>query len=571
MKTKKRKWRASLLSVIMVLMMFPGMVYAEEGATANVSTKEEFVAAVNDTSVTVICVTANIDLTHPNGNEANVSDVLNVSGKTIDLGGYTVSADNFTLIFEGSNFVLQNGTFNANGGSYALFVGDEDETNHVLVQNITAAGGINVYNASNVTLRNVNVTGTQYYAVWCDENGKVTIESGSFQSSSTEANAVLGLTTSDSELTINGGDFTVSAGQSLVLSNEDQYGSPTISGGVYNIDPTEYVSENSTFISYTSNGGTVYALGSSIETVLANTESGDSIIVLQGSLALTDVPEGVTVENKSTGTVTVNDKEVEKDKTLNVTHSAVKTDAKAATCTEAGNIEYWYCKGCDKYFSDENCTTEIGKVTLVVAATGHTAVKTEAEAATCTTAGNIAYWYCSDCGKYFSDEALTQEITQANTVIAATGHKNVTKVEAKAVTCTTEGNIAYWYCSDCGKYFSDEALTQEITQADTVIAATGHNHVTKVDAKAATSTAAGNIAYWYCSDCGKYFSDEALTKEITKEATVVAATGTTTTSTTTTPQTGDNSNVALWFVLLAVSCGGLAGVLVYGRKRKCKH
>ena len=51
----------------------------------------------------------------------------------------------------------------------------------------------------------------------------------------------------------------------------------------------------------------------------------------------------------------------------------------------------------------------------------HAAEKTEAKAATCTEAGNIAYWYCEDCGKYFSDEALTEEITLADTVIPATG------------------------------------------------------------------------------------------------------------------------------------------------------
>ncbi len=157
-------------------------------------------------------------------------------------------------------------------------------------------------------------------------------------------------------------------------------------------------------------------------------------------------------------------------------------------------------------------------------------------------------------------------------------HKHTSvKTEAKKATCTEDGNIEYWHCPDCGKYFSDEDLTNEITQDETVIPAINHKNAIKVEAKAATCTEAGNIAYWYCPDCGKYFSDEALTEEITQDKTVIAATGSATTDTTTTgtttspPQTGDSSQMTLWVVLLAVSFGGLVGVLIYGRKRKCKH
>ena len=50
-----------------------------------------------------------------------------------------------------------------------------------------------------------------------------------------------------------------------------------------------------------------------------------------------------------------------------------------------------------------------------------------------------------------------------------TNHKNLVKTEAKPATYSEEGNIEYWYCSDCGKYFSDEAGTREITPEETVI------------------------------------------------------------------------------------------------------
>jgi len=49
-----------------------------------------------------------------------------------------------------------------------------------------------------------------------------------------------------------------------------------------------------------------------------------------------------------------------------------------------------------------------------------------------------------------------------------------------------------------------------------------HTDLKHVDAKAATAAEEGNIAYWYCDGCKKYFSDAAATKEITKAATVTA-------------------------------------------------
>ena len=78
-------------------------------------------------------------------------------------------------------------------------------------------------------------------------------------------------------------------------------------------------------------------------------------------------------------------------------------------------------------------------------------------APSCTEKG-IEYRVCAD-------NALHMETREA----AATGHK-LTHVEAKAATYTAEGNIEYWTCEKCGKYFADEACTQEITQEQTVTA-----------------------------------------------------------------------------------------------------
>ncbi|MCD7883999.1 MAG: Ig-like domain-containing protein [Lachnospiraceae bacterium] len=140
-----------------------------------------------------------------------------------------------------------------------------------------------------------------------------------------------------------------------------------------------------------------------------------------------------------------------------------------------------------------------------------------AVAATCTTAGNIEYWYCSDCGKYYSDSDLTLEVSPADLVTAATGHQNVTHTAAKAATCAATGNIEYWYCADCGKYFSDSSLTKEVS-ADSLTTAKLTTHTatgTWVTTKAATCTTTGTRVQ-YCKHCG--------TSVIVKSETI-AATG----------------------------------------------
>ena len=187
-----------------------------------------------------------------------------------------------------------------------------------------------------------------------------------------------------------------------------------------------------------------------------------------------------------------------------VGHSLTKVEGKAATCTEEGSKEYWECTVCGKLFDDEQGKTEITEKDVIVAALGHSWGEPEWN------------WTEDGCTAVFT---CRNDATHTESVEA-----EVTTEIRKAPTCTEAGNIEYWYCEQCGKYFSDEALTEEIAEEDTVLPALGHQAV-KVEAKAPTATEAGNIEYWYCEQCGKYFSDEALTREIAKEDTVLKATG----------------------------------------------
>lgn len=90
-----------------------------------------------------------------------------------------------------------------------------------------------------------------------------------------------------------------------------------------------------------------------------------------------------------------------------------------------------------------------------------------------------------------------------------------------------------------------------------------HSDLQYFPAKAATKTAEGNIAYWYCSACGKYFADEDGTKEITKADTVTEKL-----KDTKTPQTGDAINLTLWVTLLLVSGSAAAAAVICGKKKQ---
>ena len=94
----------------------------------------------------------------------------------------------------------------------------------------------------------------------------------------------------------------------------------------------------------------------------------------------------------------------------------------------------------------------------------------------------------------------------------------------------------------------------------------GNNHadMKHIEAKAATKTAEGNIEYWYCEGCGKYFADKDGAKEITKTDTVTAKLPDDSKS----PQTGDTSNLTLWIALLFISGGTVTATTVYGRKKR---
>lgn len=108
-----------------------------------------------------------------------------------------------------------------------------------------------------------------------------------------------------------------------------------------------------------------------------------------------------------------------------------------------------------------------------------TMVEHPAVAATCTSEGNIKYYTCTNCGRYFlRNEKITDKIdaneTSADKVkTPKTGH-TLTQIAAKAATCTEAGNIEYYECSVCKGKFKDEKGENPVN--DVVIPALGHDY-----------------------------------------------------------------------------------------------
>lgn len=128
-------------------------------------------------------------------------------------------------------------------------------------------------------------------------------------------------------------------------------------------------------------------------------------------------------------------------------------------------------------------------------------------------------------------------------------HTDLKHVDAKAATAAAEGNIAYWYCGDCGKYFSDAAAKTEITRADTVTAKLPQ----PTTPPTATPTAAPTTA-----------PQAAEQPRRTAQPTVQPTAAPTVQPVSTIPATGDTSSPILWAALLL--CGG-AGLAVTAYKK----
>ena len=133
--------------------------------------------------------------------------------------------------------------------------------------------------------------------------------------------------------------------------------------------------------------------------------------------------------------------------------------------------------------------------------------------------------------------------------------------------CTVDGckGVETMACSGGTATCTEKAVCEYCGKAYGKTDSNNHTDLKHIDAKAATKTAEGNIEYWYCGGCDKYYSDKDGINEIKKADTVTAKLPGNLKS----PRTGNASDLALWISLLFVS-GGVTGVTAGLRKKK-KH
>ena len=219
-------------------------------------------------------------------------------------------------------------------------------------------------------------------------------------------------------------------------------------------------------------------------------------------------------------------------------------------------------------------TTDVGQKTAVCNVTvGHSPVKIEGKAPTCTEEGSKAYYSCS-CGKFFEDEACTKEIADIDTwrVIAPLDHSFTDYVYNNDATCTTDGTETA-KCDRC-----DETDTRVKTGS-----ALGHKTV-KTEAKEATCTSEGYTGDKVCKDCGEVLEKGEIIPKLAhsyKNGTctacgasdpdykpAVSAGEKDSADKSASPRTGDDSSMMLWIPILAASGCAVTGIIAYRRRRK---
>lgn len=164
-----------------------------------------------------------------------------------------------------------------------------------------------------------------------------------------------------------------------------------------------------------------------------------------------------------------NDGEVKVVKANPHTHSGEYAEPKAATCLEAGNLEYYYCSGCNKYFSDANCENEVDYDDLVIAIADHQIEFVGARQATCTQKGCVDHYECTSCHKCFSDEALTNELSNDDVFTPVADHNPGTPKYVWSEDYTE--CYAELRCSDCHSGITGETVTVTIDKNSKTIEA----------------------------------------------------------------------------------------------------
>ena len=201
----------------------------------------------------------------------------------------------------------------------------------------------------------------------------------------------------------------------------------------------------------------------------------------------------------------------------------------------------------------------------------------DAKAATAAAEGNIEYWYCGDCDKYFSDAAATKEITKADTVTAKLPPKitagdgaAVTQGEKKDLTFTSDASFADFLRVELDgttleekNYTKREGSTIITLNRDFVATLSVGEHTLAIVSQHGAATAKFTVK---AKPAETATPQPTVTPQPTAQPTQTAQPQPTVQPVS--PRTGDTSNLALWIALLFISGGVAIGTTVVSRKKK---
>ena len=221
----------------------------------------------------------------------------------------------------------------------------------------------------------------------------------------------------------------------------------------------------------------------------------------------------LTVDEKYVDTVTVNGTEVTLDKNGSFVLSSADGEQRIIVTDKAGNTAEMTVTVNDGHTFGEWTSNGDGTHTRKCTVDGCTGSETKDCSGGTATCKDKAK--CAVCGKTYGE-------------LDAKNHADLKHIDAKAATKTSKGNIEYWYCSGCKKYYKDAKATQEIKQADTVTA--------KLPSHTGGGTGIGT---------GNKPGNDTVASS----------------------NTGDSGNLPLWSALLLASTLTLAGAVHYKRKR----
>ena len=279
----------------------------------------------------------------------------------------------------------------------------------------------------------------------------------------------------------------------------------------------------------------------------------------------------VTVDEKYVDTVTVNGTEVTLDENNSFTLAPADGEQKIVVTDKAGNTAEMTVTVNDGHTFGEWVSDNDGTHTRKCTVDGCTeGIETD----NCT--DEDKNHICDICGNIISNHEDTNQdhvCDLCGKVIS--NHEDADKDHicdhcGKVISNHEDANKDH-VCDYCGKVITNHIGGKETCRDKAVCEVCGksygkldpknHTDLKHFPAKAATEDADGNIEYWYCSGCNKYYSDKDGTKEIAKADTVTAKLAKS-------PPTGDTSNLMLWITLLFVSGGVLTGVTVFDKRKR---